>query len=81
MFIDGYFERKRDVSNRVIDDKKQIASHHFLSYNNRIPHVVLHVSPLAVSRSANRSKGAKDPAQWMPQNVAFHCEYIFIRIS
>jgi hypothetical protein len=31
---------------------------------------------LAVSRSANRSKGAKDPAQWMPKNEAFHCEYI-----
>jgi len=24
----------------------------------------------------NRSKGAKDPAQWMPKNEAFHCEYI-----
>jgi len=31
---------------------------------------------LAVSRSANRSKGAKDPAKWMPKNEAFHCEYI-----
>ena len=31
---------------------------------------------LAVSRSSNRSKGAKDPAQWMPRNEAFHCEYI-----
>ena len=31
---------------------------------------------LAVSKSANRSKGAKDPANWMPKNKAFHCEYI-----
>lgn len=31
---------------------------------------------LAVSKSANRSKGAKDPAKWMPKNEAFHCEYI-----
>ena len=37
MFIDGHFQRKMGMSNRVIDDKKQIASHYFLSYNNIIP--------------------------------------------
>jgi len=37
IFIEGYFEPKRDVSIRVIDDKKAPASHHFFSYNNSIP--------------------------------------------
>ena len=31
---------------------------------------------LAVSASANRSKGDKDPARWMPPNEAYHCEYL-----
>ena len=29
----------------------------------------------ASSASANRSKGDKGPSEWMPDNVAFHCEY------
>jgi len=29
----------------------------------------------AVQASANRKKGAKDPAEWMPSNEAFHVEY------
>ena len=29
-----------------------------------------------MSKSANRSKGAKDPANWMPKNKSYHCEYI-----
>jgi len=33
-------------------------------------------SLIAVSNSANRSKGAKDVAQWLPTNEAFHCEYV-----
>ena len=33
-------------------------------------------SLIAVSKSANRSKGAKDIAQWLPTNEAFHCEYV-----
>jgi len=32
-------------------------------------------SLIAVSKSANRSKGAKDVAQWLPINEAFQCEY------
>jgi hypothetical protein len=30
---------------------------------------------IAVSLSANRSKGDKDPAKWLPTNVAFRCAY------
>ena len=30
---------------------------------------------LAVSASANRSKGASSPDQWLPENRAFWCEY------
>lgn len=31
---------------------------------------------IAVSGSANQSKGARDPAQWLPPNTAHHCEYV-----
>jgi hypothetical protein len=31
---------------------------------------------IAVSAGANRSKGDKDPARWMPPNAAYHCDYI-----
>ena len=31
---------------------------------------------IAVSRSENRSKKAKDPAKWLPPNHAYHCEYV-----
>jgi len=33
-------------------------------------------SLIAVSASANRSKGARDPAEWLPPNEEFHCEYV-----
>ena len=33
---------------------------------------------IAVYRSANRSKGAKDPARWLPPNTAYHQEYVTI---
>ena len=38
---------------------------------------------LPVSASLNRSKGAKDPVQWLPPNRAFHCEYVtrFLRVG
>lgn len=36
---------------------------------------------IAVSLSANRSKGAKDPAQWMPPNKEYHCEYLVVWAS
>lgn len=29
-----------------------------------------------VSASANRSKGAKGPAEWLPTNEKFHCQYV-----
>ncbi len=35
------------------------------------PHLLI-----AVSAKTNRSKGAKDPARWLPPNQSFHCEYI-----
>lgn len=31
---------------------------------------------IAVSASANRSKGDRDPANWLPPNRAYHCEYV-----
>ena len=33
-------------------------------------------SLIAVSASANRSKGDRDPAGWLPPNQDFHCEYV-----
>ena len=33
---------------------------------------------IAVYRGANRSKGARDPARWLPPNEAYHQEYIRI---
>jgi len=32
-------------------------------------------SLVAVSATSNRSKGAKDPAEWLPPDVAVHCWY------
>ena len=31
---------------------------------------------IAVSASANRSKGDKDPSRWMPPDRTYHCDYI-----
>jgi hypothetical protein len=31
---------------------------------------------VAVTASSNRSKGDKDPPQWMPRNTAMHCTYL-----
>jgi hypothetical protein len=31
---------------------------------------------IAVDLSANRSKGSRDPAAWLPTNTAYHCEYV-----
>jgi len=31
---------------------------------------------IAVSAAANRSKGSRDPAGWMPPNRAYWCEYL-----
>lgn len=31
---------------------------------------------IAVDAGANRSKGAKDPAEWLPPNDDYHCEYV-----
>jgi hypothetical protein len=31
---------------------------------------------IAVSLSANRSKGDRDPAKWLPTNVSFRCIYV-----
>lgn len=36
---------------------------------------------LAVSRSANRSKGSKSPLEWLPSNKDYSCEYIKIWIE
>jgi len=31
---------------------------------------------IAVHRSANRSKGGRDPGDWLPRNAEYHCEYV-----
>lgn len=31
---------------------------------------------VAVHNGANRSKGARDPAEWLPPNTAYHCAYV-----
>lgn len=38
---------------------------------------------LPVSASLNRSKGAKDPTQWLPPNTQYRCEYVtrFLRVG
>ncbi|MDO8630076.1 MAG: HNH endonuclease family protein, partial [Phycisphaerales bacterium] len=33
-------------------------------------------SLIAVSAASNRSKGAQDPADWMPPRAAFRCRYV-----
>jgi len=33
-------------------------------------------SLIAVSASSNRSKGARDPAEWLPPNTAYRCTYL-----
>ena len=31
---------------------------------------------IAVSATSNRSKGAKDPNNWLPSNESYHCQYV-----
>ena len=31
---------------------------------------------IAVEAGENRSKGSRDPAEWMPSNQSFHCDYV-----
>lgn len=31
---------------------------------------------IAVSKKANRAKGQKDPAKWLPENEKYQCEYV-----
>lgn len=36
---------------------------------------------LAVGASANRQKGDKDAANWLPANEAYHCQYVALQIA
>lgn len=36
---------------------------------------------MAVTAASNREKGDQDPADWMPSNHSFHCEYVEIWID
>lgn len=36
---------------------------------------------MAVSSSANRSKGSRNPSEWMPSDPTSHCAYVKARIS
>jgi hypothetical protein len=47
----------------------------YANYMKNSYHLVL------VRGRANRSKGAKDPANWMPPNRAYWCEYLRIWIT
>lgn len=38
--------------------------------------MVLAKSLIAVSASANRSKGSRDPAGWLPANIDYRCDYV-----
>jgi hypothetical protein len=38
-------------------------------------------SLIAVSSSSNRSKSDQDPADWLPPNEAFHCDYVALWIE
>jgi hypothetical protein len=38
-------------------------------------------SLIAVSASSNRSKGARDPAEWLPPNASYRCEYVQIWVE
>ncbi len=38
-------------------------------------------SLLAVSAGSNRSKSDQDPADWLPPNEAFHCDYVALWIE
>jgi hypothetical protein len=46
------------------DEKKQFAN--FIMHEEEL---------IAVSKTANREKGQKDPTQWLPKNEAYRCEY------
>jgi hypothetical protein len=43
------------------------------AYANHLAHAE-HL--IAVTAGANRSKGDKDPASWLPANAAYRCEYV-----
>ncbi|MGL4388212.1 MAG: YHYH domain-containing protein [Brevinema sp.] len=51
------------------DRKKKEAYANYLDDPNHL---------MAVSAKENRSKGSKDPSEWLPPNKSFHCEYIRI---
>lgn len=36
---------------------------------------------IATSASANRQKGGKNAAEWLPQNAGFHCRYAVMQIQ
>ncbi|MFZ9675950.1 MAG: HNH endonuclease family protein [Ilumatobacteraceae bacterium] len=36
---------------------------------------------IAVSASSNRSKSDRDPAEWMPTNTSYRCEYVRIWVQ
>ena len=36
---------------------------------------------IAVDKSENRQKSAKNPSEWMPPNISFHCGYVSIWIE
>ena len=36
---------------------------------------------VAVWASANRSKGDRDPASWMPPDTTYHCEYLRVWVG
>jgi hypothetical protein len=47
------------------DEKRQFAN--FIGHDEEL---------IAVSKSANREKGQKDPTKWLPKNESYRCKYV-----
>ena len=59
-------EAHESGANKWSADQRGLFANDYQDARNLIP----------VWNSVNRSKGAKDPAEWLPPNETYHCEYI-----
>ena len=71
--------RKIDIDHYVpLKEVYDSGGRHWSKARKKLYANALHDSSvlIAVSARSNRSKGAKDPSEWMPPNEKYHCEYI-----
>lgn len=71
--------RKLDVDHVVPLKEADISGGSFWSHEKKQRYANDLSNPghlIAVSASANRSKGSKDIARWLPKNLQFHCAYV-----